>query len=421
MTLVPAPDVDELAQCVGCGLCLPHCPTYRVTHDERQSPRGRIALIREWIDAGATDATALEALDSCVQCRGCEPACPSGVRYGNLISATREAMNTTSVRPSFALRAGLRVLAYPRLLRAGSSVLAIAQRIRVVPRSLGLPRLEVRPAQLALPTHGKIETSIDIAALEDASPVWFFRGCVMDAWSRDVHVSTVKVLRAVGANPVQPGGVPRCCGALHHHSGLDHDARVMAARVMDMFPGDAPIVVNSAGCGAMLKEYGHFLGTPAAESFSARVVDVHEYLARPENLGRLREAVTRRLDTPVVVQDPCHLRHVQRVRGAVRAVLATIAETVDLPDDGLCCGAGGSYFLTHADMANDLRVRKEDHIGKAFNATGAQVVASANPGCAMHLGRGGVPIEHPMSLVAQCIGEFDDVVPSPSKLPDTTA
>jgi glycolate oxidase iron-sulfur subunit len=162
-------------------------------------------------------------------------------------------------------------------------------------------------------------------------------------------------------------------------------------------PGDAPILVDSAGCGAMLKEYGRLLGTAEASSFAARVVDVHEWLAA----HRDRLPPMRRLPYRVAVQDPCHLRHVQHAHGAVREVLGPVAELVELDDEGLCCGAGGAFSMQHPELAGSIRDRKVDAIVRS----GAPVVASANPGCALHLAAAGLTVRHPVELLAEALAE----------------
>jgi len=278
-------------------------------------------------------------------------------------------------------RLGYRALGRHRLLLAGSTALAVAQRARLVPKRLGLPALPVRRQPLRA----------------SGSDVWLFTGCVMDAWMRPTHAAVQRVLEATGAGVAFPGSGGDCCGALHTHAGLTEEARALATRVMGSMPGDAPIVVDSAGCGAGLKDYGHLLGTPEAEVFSGRVFDVHEWLAT--RVDRLPPAV-RRLPYAVAVQDPCHLRHVQKAHQHVRTVLAPYADLRELDDDGLCCGAGGAYATLHPDMAADIRARKLAAIAR----TGAPVVASANPGCAMHLAAAGLTVKHPLELVDEALG-----------------
>lgn len=376
-------DPDELATCVSCGLCLPHCPTFRVTGEEALSPRGRIAAMRAvQLEGAPVDESFVQFMSTCVQCRGCEPACPSGVPYGHLIEATRTTLaGQRRITPRWQ-RVGMKALSHHRLLLAGSTALAVAQRLRLVPKRAGLARLPLRRPPALQPT---------------GDDVWLFTGCVMDAWLRDVHVATAEVLRAVGATYALPGPGGACCGALHVHAGLDDDTRRLARAVMASMPGDAPIVVNSAGCGAALKDYGHLLGTPEAEAFAARVLDVHEFVA--DRIDRLTPA--RRLGT-VIVQDPCHLRHVQRVHLAVRTVLSRVADVVELDDDGLCCGAGGAYSALEPELAGQIRERKLAAIQRASGGE-RRVIASANPGCAMHLAATGLDVRHPMLLVADAV------------------
>lgn len=380
-------DDDELASCVGCGLCLPHCPTFRVTGEEALSPRGRIAAMREvqWRDAPIDDEF-VRIADTCVQCRGCETACPSGVPFGRLMEGTRETLaddREIAYQPWWR-RMGYRALGMHRLVLAGSSALAVVQRTGLVPsKRLGLPgRLPI--TQPALEPSGR--------------DVYLFTGCIMDAWQRDIHVATKRVIEATGAGVALLDDRAACCGALHEHAGLGHQSRRLARRVMDAADGDAPIIVNSAGCGAMLKDYGHLLGTDEAKAFSARVFDVHEWLA--DRMDALPTPPTPTIRAVVAVQDPCHLRHVQRSHLAVRTVVRPFVEQlVELDDDGLCCGAGGAYAQIHRDLANDIRTRKVSSIERS----GARVVVSANPGCLLHLQSAGIEVLHPMEVVAAAL------------------
>ncbi len=379
-------DPDELATCVSCGLCLPHCPTFRVTGEEGRSPRGRIAAMRQvQLEGAPIDDTFVAFMETCVQCRGCEPACPSGVPFGHLMEATRSTLARERTITPWWQRLGFRVLGRHRVLLAGSTALAVAQRLRLVPRRLGLPRLPLRrPPALRRP-----------GAPGDGE-VWLFTGCVMDAWQREVHHATAAVLAHVGVGHRTPGPGAACCGALHVHAGLTDEAARLARRVMASMPGDAPIAVNSAGCGAALRDYGHLLGTDEARRFAARVHDVHQLVA--ERANRLRPV---RRAGPVIVQDPCHLRHVQRAHLPVRAVLGAVADVVELDDDGLCCGAGGAYSALEPELAAAIRERKLAAIERA----GGHVVASANPGCGLHLAAAGVRVRHPMQVVADALGE----------------
>ncbi len=378
-------DAAELVACVGCGLCLPHCPTYRVTGAEIASPRGRIAAMRAVTEGRAQpDAAFFGAMDACIQCRACEAACPSNVQFGHLMEATRRAQAPERSRWQRAIEwvAYRGALPHHRVLTAGTRALAVGQRLRLVPPRLGLPRLSVRP-----PAPLTTET---------APEVYLFTGCVMDAWQRDVHAAALRVMRATGARVGLPGAGADCCGALHVHAGRHEEAIRLAERVMGAFPGAGTIVVDSAGCGAALTDYGRLLGTDAATAFSARVVDFSTYIAG-------RDLTTRSGTTTVVVQDPCHLRHVQRAHAPVAAVLAH-AYTVKLTtDDGLCCGAGGAYSIFEPELSYAVRDRKVAAL-RAAAGTDDFVVASANPGCAMHLAAAGLCVRHPAELLEQSLG-----------------
>lgn len=368
-------DSEDLASCVSCGLCLPHCPTYRVTQEEAASPRGRIALMRQAESTGLIDQNFVGFMDACIQCRGCETACPAGVPFGSMMETTREALaQQTSYQPWWR-RWGYRMLGCPNILTVGSRVLAVLQRLKLLPPKLALPKIPLMQARL-------------VPSGED---VWLFTGCVMDAWMRDTHRATQRVIEAAGAGVSFPDKRAACCGALHVHAGLTEEARRLARRTMGAFPGEAPILVDSAGCGAQLKEYGNLLNTPDAHKFSQRVLDVHEWL-----VNHLDELPAAHANPPrIAIQDPCHLRHVQQSHDHVRAVLARYADPVILDDDGLCCGAGGAYSIFYPDTAAAIRDRKIESINRAQ----VKEVASANPGCLLHLQAGGMTVRHPMEIV----------------------
>ena len=387
-------DPDELVSCVACGLCLPHCPTYRVTGLEIASPRGRIAAMRAVdLDGAPVDASFVAAMDACIQCRGCEAACPSGVPFGRLMEGTRAALAAPGAPPGARRAPARRVaeaVAYrwvlPRrpVLRAATWALWALQRLRLVPARAGVPALRAdelrRPLDLGGPGTG------------DA---YLLTGCVMDAWQRPVHRATVAVMRAAGATPMHPGPGADCCGALHVHAGRTATAQRLARTVIASMPGDAPVVVDSAGCGAAMRDYGHLLGTPEAAAFSARVVDLADWLTTQPPLA-LRDT-----GLPVVVQDPCHLRHVQRAHLPVRTVLAPAYRLLETADDGLCCGAGGAFAVWEPELAGAVRDRKV----AAIRAVGgpAPVVASANPGCLLHLRAAGLEVRHPAELLADAL------------------
>jgi glycolate oxidase iron-sulfur subunit len=381
-------DEDALNACVSCGLCLPHCPTYRVTGREIASPRGRIAAMRA-VEAGAApiDAEFRRAMEECVGCRGCEAACPSGVEFGRLMESTRAALPAQPSR----MRRVAEWIGYRSVLPRHWLLLAVtwiawgAQRLRLVPRRFTLPRLSA--ASLSRPLD------VPVGGDPDA---WLFTGCVMDAWLRETHRSTARVMRATGASIARPPSTGACCGALHLHAGRQREAHILARRVIASMPSAAPIVVNSAGCGAAMKEYGEWLGTAEAQAFSARVRDFAEWVAGTGNPA-IRPRATR-----VVVQDPCHLRHVQKAHAAVRTILSPAYELVEMSDDGLCCGAGGAYAATEPELSARILERK---LGALRAATGAAfpIVASANPGCMVQLRSAGIDARHPADLLAEAL------------------
>jgi glycolate oxidase iron-sulfur subunit len=381
-------DADALNACVSCGLCLPHCPTYRVTGREIASPRGRITAMRavEAHEAPIDDAFRA-AMEECVSCRGCEAACPSGVQFGQLMEATRAALP----RPRSLARRAAEWLGYrvvlPRhwLVLASTWVAWVGQRLRLVPARFGLPRLSARSLR---------SLDVPIGGNPDA---WLFTGCVMDAWLRDTHRSAARVMRAIGVHVARPPARAACCGALHLHAGREAEARTLALRVMAAMPGDAPVVVDSAGCGAAMKEYGELLGSPEARAFGERVEDFSEWLAH-QPAPRLRPSGTR-----VVVQDPCHLRHVQKADGAVRDVLAPAYDLLETTDDGLCCGAGGAYAVTQPELSRRILDRKLDALRAAGGAN--PIVASANPGCMVQLRGAGIDARHPADLIAEALDD----------------
>lgn len=330
------------------------------------------------------------AMDECIQCRGCEAACPSSVPFGHLMEGTRAALlERGTLRPpvwrrvaeAFVYRG---ILARHRVLVALTWLLVIAQRLHLVPKRFGLPPIDAHD----------LRTSLD-AVPSGGGDAYLFPGCVMDAWERGVHADAVTVMRAAGAQPMLPGPGADCCGALHAHAGRIADARRLAERTMRSMPGTAPVVVDSAGCGAAMKDYGRLLGTGEARAFSARVLDFSEWLSRQPSVP------VRAMNQSVVVQDACHLRHVQKAHLAVRTVLRDAYDVIETVDDGLCCGAGGAYSVLQPGLSSAVRTRK---VG-AIEAVGGphSLVVSANPGCTMHLRAAGLDVRHPAELIASAL------------------
>lgn len=383
------PSEADLARCVHCGLCLQHCPTYVETGLEAESPRGRLYLIRAMAD-GRIEATpnALGHLDLCLLCRNCEAVCPSGVPYGRIMAEARAAVLAVPYAPpAWRARALFlrHVVAHPARLGVlvdalrfyrWSGLRSLAGRLPALRDRLVGPEVRGRP----FTASGVLGRPVGPAQRRVA----FLTGCIMPLVHGHVHRATVRVLVGNGCEVVAPQG-QTCCGALHAHSGDIETARGLARRNIDAFlaePYDA-IVVNSAGCGAALREYPHLLAAdphygPKAVRLAALVRDVHEFLLeidfRPPS-APLRRTVT--------YQDPCHLAHAQGIVSAPRQVLAAIPELalVEMEHPDRCCGSAGVYGLTQPSMAlRLLEVKMRD-----IAATGARIVATANPGCQMQL------------------------------------
>ena len=381
-----------LDSCVHCGFCLQACPTFLATGDEADSPRGRIALMRalEQGELTADDASLTIHLDRCLGCRACEPVCPSGVGYGRGLEAARAVITERRGAPLLA-RLALWALTTP-------GVAGIVYGLARALRSSGLPaklagwgRLRFAMGMLAASrsekggeSRRKMEkvTSSDLLRPAPSSPVLLFRGCVMQGLFRHVHDATIRTL-AVNGYAVREGAGGVCCGALHAHAGLLEEARGLArANVAALgADGDEVIVVNSAGCGAMLREYGHLLpDEPAAAALAARVRDVTELLAARG------PAPGAPLDRRVAYDPPCHLLHAQRVADAPLAVLGAIPvlQLLTVPDAEQCCGSAGLFTLVQPAMSRAVLAPKLERL----RAAAPQVVATGNPGCVMQLGAG---------------------------------
>ena len=397
------PGDADLSRCVHCGLCLQHCPTYIETGLETESPRGRLYLMRALTEGRAEPtANALGHLDLCLQCRNCEAVCPSGVPYGRIMERARATVLGSSFAPrpwklrAFFLR---EIVARPGRLRL------LAELLRIY-RVSGLRRLaEATPwlrdrALLIPPIAGKAFTQrgeVSQVGNAGALRVSLLIGCVMPLAYGRVHEATVRVLSANGCAvnaPVAQG----CCGALHAHNGDIETARALARRNIEAFgQGKGPIIVNSAGCGAAMKEYGELLVEDTAYSeparlFSARVKDVSEFL-----ISLPLKPPTGSLDLQVTYQDSCHLAHAQRIASAPRDLLASISglQLIEMEHADRCCGSAGVYSLTQPQMSLRLLSEKIELVRR----TGASVVATANPGCMAQLEAGARRFRIPVRVV----------------------
>jgi glycolate oxidase iron-sulfur subunit len=389
----PAGLAADLARCVHCGFCLPACPTYLVLGREPDSPRGRIHLI-DALAAGRVQPTGAlaEHLDLCLQCRACETACPSGVRFGRIMEAGRSLTLDRGAPLSWRLRALLLRHTVSRPVRLAflfwllhayqrSGLQWLARRsglTRLLPGSLrmadaSLPRLSGRAFRLGPSGNGE----------GAAGTVALMTGCVMPYLYPAAHEATVEVLRRLGLRVVVPQE-PVCCGALSLHAGDVETARACARRTIEVFePMRAEaVVVNAAGCGAAMKGYGDLLADDPvyagrAEAFAAGVRDAVEFVAG-HDLPPLRS-----LRLVVTYQDSCHLAHAQGVRDAPRRLLRSIPdlELREMRAHDRCCGSAGVYSIAQPEMS----LRLLDDKMRDVRQTGAQVVATANPGCVMQL------------------------------------
>ena len=374
-----APRPDELSSCIQCGLCLPSCPTFRLTGLETASPRGRLTAMSAVAAGSPVDGRFEEIMGACLQCRACEVVCPSFVPFGRAMEGARAeiAAQTSGVDRRLRRLVTARLLRSRMAVRLGTLAASIAQSsrlTRLAPRRVrgnltGLRPLRGRPPSIV----GRVRT----ADGEKRGVAALVAGCVMDAWFGDVHTATVELLAAAGWEVVSPRS-QTCCGALAAHDGWADDTRKMASVNMAAFRGADLVVVNSAGCGAHMKEYDHWVD--GGEELAARVADVNEVVAEAITDGRLP-----RLSADgglVAVQDPCHLRHVQRITDQPRAILAAAGLTVvEIDPSGLCCGAAGIYSVLEPEMSRRLGSSKAEQV----EATGAPLVASANPGCEIQL------------------------------------
>jgi len=416
---LPSLDLPELYQCVHCGLCLNQCPTYRALHLEPESPRGRIHLVK----AAAEGRIELndrfkEHIYLCLLCRACETACPSGVQYGRIAETAREQLGPPG--SPFA-RAVLnfvftRLLPYPRRLRVVFGLLRFYQRTRAqrILRTLLPVKLREMDAMLPVIPARFFQPDADILPAIGArrARVAMLSGCVMPLLFGDVNEATVRVLRRNGCDVVLPKN-QICCGALNTHNGESIAAKQMARRNIDVFleANVDAVVVNAAGCGAAMKEYGYLLrDDPAyrekAEHFSSLVKDAGEFLAA---LGLV--AALRPVEMTVTYQDPCHLAHGQRVRAQPRTLLQSIPglKLVEMDGADRCCGSAGIYNLTHTQMSQQLLEEKMQSVA----ATHVDAVVAPNPGCMLQLRYGAqrygptVKVYHLMDLLDRACGETD--------------
>ncbi len=413
------PQAELISDCVHCGFCLETCPTYSLWHEEMDSPRGRIVLIKEGLEPGSElSAELVTHIDRCLGCMACVTACPSGVQYDKLIEDTRAQVERNVSRPRserLLRRLLFETFPHPGRLRLLAPLLAVARRlglVRAARSSRALARFPRLRAVAGLAPRTPLRSSL--RRLPERTParggargrVALLQGCVQRVFFGDVNEATARVLAAEGFEVHAPPD-PRCCGALQLHSGDDAGGRALAKRTIEAFEGYDLIAVNAAGCGSAMKDYGHILRDEPgwrerAEEFSGRVRDVTEMLAEHEPV-----APRHPLPMRAAYHDACHLAHAQGVRAQPRALLGSVPGLELLEPDGweICCGSAGVYNLLQPEAAGELGRRKVENL----LATGAEAVIAANPGCALQiasqseaLGRP-LAVYHPMEVLRASI------------------
>ena len=388
-----APTRLELAACVQCGLCLPHCPTYRLTGRETAGPRGRLTAMSAVLEGVLTvDQAFDDTMSFCLQCRACEAVCPGLVKFGRVMEGARAELDAQ--RPNRARR--LRRFVFGSLL-PNRQVIALATRALRVAQQTGLSRVVPGAAGRGISGLRRVRSDPswmgrEVAPVgEQKGTIALLNGCVMDAWFGPVHDATVGLLSSAGYRVVIPQE-QTCCGALAAHDGQVAIAKRLA-EVNSVAFADADLIVSdAAGCTAHLKEYDHWTGGGLAD----RVRDVTELVATLIESGDL--PIIENSLGDVAVQDPCHLRHAQRITSAPRSILRAAGyNPVEIDQDGICCGAAGIYSLLNPEASHELGTNKATQVV----ASGAPVVASANPGCEMQLRAhldGKARVAHPVEL-----------------------
>ena len=418
-------DYSVVQQCMHCGLCLPTCPTYDATKLERNSPRGRIALMRAIADDRLEPSKAFaDEMYFCLGCLACMTACPAGVNYAELFEHARAeaersgklASPKRSLIRAFTLRWLFDDLQRLKLLGLGMRLWQ-STGLQAALRNSGVLRFlpkRLRELEAMTPT---VEEAFSSDLIEPVTPpagarryrVAMLTGCAQDLTFATVNRDTVEVLARNGCEVVTPAD-QNCCGSLHAHNGEWGLAQVLARRNIDQFPPDQfdAIITNAGGCGSHLKHYSHLLADDPvylarAQEWDRKVKDIHEWLVQ---IGIAPPVATPGLPTSVVTyHESCHLCHGQKVTAQPRQLLKAIPglKLVELPESTWCCGSAGIYNLTQPEMAGQLLDRKMNHV----ISTGATVVATGNPGCLLQLVTGcrqrGVDLRivHPVTLLAE--------------------
>ena len=413
---------SDLMRCVHCGLCLNACPTYLETGSEADSPRGRIVLMHGLHKGTLSpkDPDVVRHLDLCLGCRACETACPSAVPYGSLIEVARNQINEARVRPlptRVSRWALLKTMTRPSAMTVamgtarrvtGGIVPSVASRIISDDSGASAQKIAL-PEKISPPLPPAFTPAVGSRRFR----VGMLSGCVMRVLFGETNTDTVRVLAANGCE-VLVNRRQGCCGALHLHNGQIDEGKDLARSLIDAFSpfvGLDAIIVNSAGCGSTLKEYGHLFAddekySDKAAAFAAKIKDVSEFLEEAGWVAPLKPLG----EEPVVAayHDACHLAHGQQIREAPRALLSRIPGLTlkPLTESEICCGSAGIYNLTEPEMAKRLQQRKVEHI---LN-TGASIVATGNPGCLAWIQSGlegredvSIRVVHPVTLLAEAL------------------
>jgi glycolate oxidase iron-sulfur subunit len=408
---------DLLDECVHCGFCLPTCPTYVLTGDEAESPRGRIYLMDLATRGDAPVAGPVtQHLDSCLGCLACVPACPSGVRYDALIESVRPQLDREVPRDRLFRALVFTVFPYPRRLRVAAAFGVLYRRLGVRRLARGVIRrapARIRALDGLLPP---VRLRDLFARARPAAPptaprrrVALLTGCAQRVFFPHVNAATVRVLAAEGCEVAIPRG-QGCCGALSLHTGRDAEARRFARRAVDALTGYDTVVVNVAGCGSVMKEYGELLHddpdyAERAVALAARVKDVTEVLAELPPI-----APRHPLPLRVAYHDACHLANAQRVTRQPREVLRAIPglTLLEVPEEKICCGSAGVYNLLQADTAEQLGRRKAENLASVR----PDVIATGNAGCLLQISRyaESPPVVHPIELVDASIRAHSPVI-----------
>lgn len=414
----PFPD-HEADRCVMCGLCLPHCPTYRLTGDESESPRGRIALMRAAASGQlAPTPRLIDHLDHCLTCRACEAACPSAVPYGQLIDAGRAQVRTHRSRWQRVKRHLIHkwIISHPPILRGLGRLGRLAQVMRVdalARRSGLLQTLGIAPLEELLPRLPPLRRwrRFYPAQGKERGQVALFTGCIADVVERPLLTVTVQLLNRVGYGVHVPGN-QLCCGALARHEGEPEQAVKLASHNVKAFaaPNVDAVICTASGCTASMVEYPQWMreakasreDTTRTRDFAHKLRDVSQFLCE---LPWPTEVALKPLTKRIVIHDPCTLRYGLRQHQAVYTLLSRIpgADIAPLPHNDQCCGAAGSYMLTQPDFSRPLRDKKI----KELQELPPDILVTSNVGCALHLAAGitekGLPVEvlHPVQLLAR--------------------